>query len=301
MKKRTFSKMVSLLLVLAMTLAMVPAALAVDYVDMPTDWAHDAVQAGVDAGLIVPDGEGKLNPAKALTRAEVADIMVRAFGSGGKADLSGFADVPKNHPYYEALSSAVYMGLMSGGGGKMSPDAPVTREQAFVILNNSLKVGSDPAAVEKFSDAGRVSDWAKGACGALVTKGYVSGSGSNLNPQNNVTKQELLQILYNIFGTNYACQAGAWNKSTDKSLIVSASGTSLSTRVVDGDLVIGDGAGLVTLDSVTVKGRIVVRTGGSVTLQDCNAERILTVNDDAAVTVRSSGGNKVPSVPADDG
>ena len=28
----------------------------------------------------------------------------------------------------------------------MSPDDPVTREQAFVILNDSLKVGSDPAA-----------------------------------------------------------------------------------------------------------------------------------------------------------
>ena len=140
MKTRFLGKVLSLLLAGALLTGLVPVT-AVDYPDMPTDWAHDAVQAGVDAGLIVPDGEGKLNPAKALTRAEVADIMVRAFGSGGKADLSSFRDIPADHPYREALAGAVYMGLMSGGGGKMDPDGPVTREQAFVILG--IRVLSD--------------------------------------------------------------------------------------------------------------------------------------------------------------
>ena len=90
-------------LLLALVLAIMPNVWAAEpsFEDMPDDWFQPALEAAVDNGLLVGDGQGRINAHRALTRAELAAILVRAYGAAGPADLSSYADVQPGAWYYD--------------------------------------------------------------------------------------------------------------------------------------------------------------------------------------------------------
>ena len=90
-------QVLSLALSATMLASMLPKpAFAADntstFPDMPSDWSTQALQNAVNNGLL--NGiDGKIAAGENLTRAQMAAIVTRAFGTNGKANISSFGDV----------------------------------------------------------------------------------------------------------------------------------------------------------------------------------------------------------------
>ena len=249
---------------------------ATDFRDFDrTAWYADAVSAAVDKGLLYGKSATVIDPNGDMTRAEMAAIINRSFGCYAKADISKYKDVSKDKWYFEDVAMAVQMGTYNGrSNSSMAPDAPITRQEAMTVVARALELDYDSyskAELTQFSDAGKVSNWAMPYIRAMVGADYIHGRGKVLAPQDNITRAEFAQIFYNIIGT-YIVSKGSYDKDMKGNVLIRTNDVELKNMTVDGDLIIGCGAadGKITLDNVTVKGRLLVWGGGTKAVY-CNA------------------------------
>ena len=248
---------------------------ATDFRDFDrTAWYADAVSAAVDNGLLYGKSATVIDPNGDMTRAEMAAIINRSFGCYAKADISKYKDVSKDKWYFEDVAMAVQMGTYNGrSNSSMAPDAPITRQEAMTVVARALELDYDSyskAELTQFSDAGKVSNWAMPYVRVMVGADYIHGRGKVLAPQDNITRAEFAQIFYNIIGT-YIVSKGSYDKDMKGNVLIRTNDVELKNMTVDGDLIIGCGAadGKITLDNVTVKGRLLV-WGGGVAAIYCN-------------------------------
>ena len=249
---------------------------ATDFRDFDrTAWYADAVSAAVDNGLLYGKSATVIDPNGDMTRAEMAAIINRSFGCYAKADISKYKDVSKDKWYFEDVAMAVQMGTYNGrSNSSMAPDAPITRQEAMTVVARALELDYDSyskAELTQFSDAGKVSNWAMPYVRAMVGADYIHGRGKVLAPQDNITRAEFAQIFYNIIGT-YIVSKGSYDKDMKGNVLIRTNDVELKNMTVDGDLIIGCGAadGKITLDNVTVTGRLLVWGGGTKAVY-CNA------------------------------
>ena len=234
------------------------AAVPSDFSDFPTDWSAPAMTRAVQNGLL-NGSDGKILPKGLLTRAQMATMVNRAFASSAKASLSPFQDVSAGSWYYDEMAKAVQMGVFQGAGDQLSPNDPITREQAFTVLARAFGLADgSAAALNKFSDGAQVSSWARGAVAALVEQGYVTGADGALNPRSYITRAEFAQVMDALVAA-YADQ-DLKDQTVDGNLILRANST-LENVTVKGDLILSDGVSAATLKNVTITGRLVVRGG----------------------------------------
>lgn len=285
-----------------MILSVAPNLMAANisgFSDMPEDWSRTAIENAVSNGLLT-GANGKIMPDENLTRAQIAAILNRAFGGTEKASLESFSDVKSGSWYYDDMAKAVNMGTFIGSDGKLFPDNAITREEAFTALARAFRLTStNTEALNKFSDSASVSSWAKTSVAALVTAGYVNGSNGKLNPATNITRAEFAQIMDNMV-KSYITSAGTYTSISGGNIMINTANVILKGVAINGDLIIGDGVGDgdVTLDSVIVSGRILVRGGGvnsikvigtsdvgSVVVARINGEVRVVVSDNANVQV----------------
>lgn len=266
-------RILSLLLGLTLCFSLVSTAFAAsasDFRDYKRNaWYSESMDAAVKNGLLRGDDQGLLRPDGNLTRAEMAAIMNRAFGAYQTADISQFRDVQSNKWYYEDMRKAVHMGTYEGNGnGTMTPDNPISREEAMAVVARALQLdnadytGTD---LSRFPDHASVSNWAVPYVKAMVGADYIHGNPQRqLTPRANITRAEFAQIFFNII-KEYILAAGEYTGNRTGNLLVRASGVTLKDMTINGDLIIGCGAadGAVTLDNVTVTGRVVVWGGGT--------------------------------------
>lgn len=304
--KRIAKKTLTALLSAVLLLSMTSWAAAADYEDMPSGWSKEAMEAAVENGLLQGDDLGRLNPLGLLTRSQMAAVVARAFGASVQADLSDYQDMDSGKWYYEAVAQAAHMGIMAGDGQRMNPESNITRQEVFAILARALKLtNGDPTALERFSDADQVADWAVGDVAAMVSAGYVSGDNGRLNPASNITREEFAQVMFNIFGTYYT-QAGTYTETPARSVMVNVPDVTLKNITVPGDIIIGDGVGDgdVTLDHVNIGGRLVVRGGGVNSIKITGGEQawqVVIAKVDGNVRVVADEGTQVETITVEDG
>ena len=264
------------------------AANVKDFSDFPTDWSASAMSQAVENGLL-GGYDGKILPKGALTRAEMATIINRAFGATQKADLSGYTDVASDAWYYGDMAKAVKMGTFVGAGaGKLNPSQQITREEAFVVLARAFEVGTaDAQSLAAYSDAAEVSEWARQAVAAMVAEGYVSGFDGKLSPKATITRAEFAAIMSKMVAS-YVTDATTINQDVDGNLVVRSAGVTLKDMTVKGDLILADGLGKgsATLDNVTVTGRVIIRGGGenSVKFNQSTVKEQVILNDRNSAT-----------------
>ncbi len=274
---KTLSKRIfAVVLTLAMTLTLTTWASAADFTDMPDNWAKAPLEAAVENGLL-NGSDGLLRPTDYLTRAEMAAILVRAFGTTQSASVSGFSDVKADAWYVtqNAVPGAVFMEIMNGNNdGTFEPGRNITREQAFAVLARALKLEAGSSSVlAQFTDAAQISGWASGEVAAMVAAGYVNGSNGKLNPKGNITRQEFAQVMFNIFG-DYISTAGTVTELGGKAVMINVPGVTVKDTTVHGDVIIGEGVGEgdVFFENVTIEGRVVVRGGGVNSIHFINSD-----------------------------
>ena len=66
----------------------------------------------------------------------------------------------------------------------------------MTMLARTIQASSDSDALDSFSDAARVSDWARPALTAMVEKQIINGMDGKLQPQGNVTRAQVAKMLY---------------------------------------------------------------------------------------------------------
>lgn len=234
------------------------AAVPSDFSDFPTDWSAPAMTHAVQNGLL-NGSDGKILPKGLLTRAQMATMVNRAFASSAKASLISFTDMVPGVWHYDEMAKSVQMGAFQGADGKLSPNDPITREQAFAVLARAFGLADGKASsLDKFSDGAQVSSWARGAVAALVEQGYVTGADGALNPQSYITRAEFAQVMDALVAA-YADQ-DLKDQTVEGNLILRTNST-LENVTVKGDLILADGVSAASLKNVTVTGRLVVRGG----------------------------------------
>ncbi len=280
-KKRTLA----MLLTGAMLLpANAFAASPEDFTDFPTDWSAAGLRSAVQNGLL-NGSNGQINSSGLLIRAQMAAIVNRAFAARKTADLSVYSDANTSAWYYNDLELAVAMRTFQGANGKLNPEAPITREEAFVVLARAFALESgDTSVLNNYTDGASVSAWARSSVAALIENGYVNGANGKLNPKNSITRAEFAKVISEMAST-YADADDSLSATVDGSVIVRENGVSLFGKTINGDLIIADGVSGIDLTDVTVTGRIVLRGGESgVTFKDTKAGKGIIANTDIAVS-----------------
>ena len=280
-KKRTLA----MLLAGAMLLpANAFAASPEDFTDFPTDWSAAGLRSAVQNGLL--NGlNGQINSSGLLIRAQMAAIVNRAFAARKTADLSVYSDANTSAWYYNDLELAVAMRTFQGANGKLNPEAPITREEAFVVLARAFALeGGDTSVLNNYTDGASVSAWAQSSVAALIENGYVNGANGKLNPKTSITRAEFAKVISEMAST-YADADDSLSATVDGSVIVRKNSVSLSGKTINGDLIIADGVSRIDLTGVTVTGRIVLRGGESgVIFKDTKASKGIIANTDIAVS-----------------
>lgn len=291
-------RIISLILAGAMLLPMnvfAGTVKASDFKDMPSDWSAEHLIKAVDNGLLT-GSDGNINASGALTAAELATIVNRAFGAKETASLDEFTDVAPTAWYREDMAKAVKMGTFKGANGKLSPESPVTRERAFTVLARAFALdGGSSDTLSAFADKDDVSAWAASSTAALVSAGHINGSNGKLNPKSNITRAEFAKLI-NSLASAYIDKNGTDSKTVNGNAVVRESGVSLSGLTVNGDLIIADGAENIKLDNVKVTGRIIIRGSADkvkTTGSTSAAKGMITVKDGKTenVAAGTSGAN----------
>lgn len=292
MKKKQLAKK-SLAVVLSVALLAPTSAFAAspsDFSDFPNDWSTQAMTEAVENGLLGGVTDTTIAPQGKLTRAQMATIINRAFGATAQASLSGYTDVASNAWYYSDMAKAVQMGTFVGvGSGRLNPDAEITREEAFCVLSRAFGIDTASASsLSRFSDSGDVSSWAAEAVAGMIASGYVGGyDDGGLHPKSTITRAEFASVMSRLVET-YVSAAGAVSEDVDGNMIVRSADVHLQNMTIDGDLILADGIGTgdVTLEGVSVNGRILIRGGGSngVHIIDSTIKGGVTLNNPNNVT-----------------
>ncbi|GAU77637.1 leucine-rich repeat protein [Fusibacter sp. 3D3] len=108
-----------------------------------------------------------------------------------------FNDVAETAWYADAVTFISTRDIANGtGDGNFSPNAKLTRGQFLVMMMKAYGISADENSKENFSDAG--STYYTGYLAAAKKQGIAAGIGNNMfAPEKNVTRQEMLTLLYN--------------------------------------------------------------------------------------------------------
>ena len=259
-----------------------------DYGDAYGHWAYEALTWAVDNGVLVGTSEDKLNPDGYLTRAQMAAMIDRLFGTYKSANISRYTDVPRGSWYHDYIAQAVHMGTFAGySSSRMGPNENITREQAMVVLARTVCLSSAGNSVlARFPDRNQVGAWAADSVAAMVERGYVSGyRDGRLNPKGQITRAEMAQIMSNIFQSVH--DSGDLT-GTHRDTVLVRGAVSIKDAVFENDLILANGLGEKTLDlnNITFKGRLVVWGGSAVNISGKSAVAgVVTPRNDGPVQV----------------
>lgn len=249
-------KILSLILVFAMTVSLLTVgtgAVEPTYGDTAGHWAESSIERWSGHGII-QGSNGQFDPNGQLTCAQLATILAKLLKLPAAKD-AGFTDNTADAWYYDAINRCAAAGILNGNGdGTVTPDAPITRERAMVMLARAL--GIEPIRkpdLTKYTDAAQVSAYAQGYVAALIEAGIVGGvTADELAPQDNINRASTVTILDRAIST-YADQAGATVKADGKGIVLVVAENVKITGAPEGTkIVVADGATGLTVNGKSV-------------------------------------------------
>ncbi|EJP25693.1 SLH domain protein [Peptostreptococcaceae bacterium AS15] len=165
-------------------------------------WSKQAVTKLMQKGIMSGDKKGNFMPKKAVTRAEVAQVITNIIGE--KPSSIKVADVSNNKWYAKAVQTVLENKIFSQDKkAKFRPDSNITRAELFVAVAKlkdikPLDKAKAKEVLSKYKDADSTPAWAIGYVSALVEKGIVSGANNKLNANDTLTREQLSTIFANI-------------------------------------------------------------------------------------------------------
>lgn len=311
-------KLLSIVLALCLTLTLLPtmSVAAGSYADTNGHWAESSIERWSAYGII-QGSNGQFDPNGQLTCAQLATILAKLLKLPAAKD-AGFTDNTADAWYYDAINRCAAAGILNGNGdGTVTPEAPISRERAMVMLGRAL--GIEPIRepdLTKYTDAAKVAPYAQGMVAAMIEAGIVGGvTADELAPQDNINRASTVTILDRAIST-YADEAGATVKADGKGIVLVVADDVTVTGDVDKLLVPADNvdvtvSGSKNIDDITVTGdnsKVILNnsTANDVTLDGKNTEletksgskvENVSVTEDAkGATVNAGSGTTVKNV-----
>lgn len=271
-----------------------------DFLDTQGHWAHDTILKVAEYGLIV-GSNGNFMPDQPIKRGDLAIIIDRMLGLKTMS-YNYFYDLYDKDYYAESLLKCVAAEYITGVGiNEIDPNGYATREQVAVILSRMFDFNSNNyTSSTNFKDDNKISSWARSSVSAMSRLGYINGTDTGyVNPQSYITRAELVTMLNNIANTYIPKKVSALLSGTSEykndfptNAVVSRN-VILTDSVVNRDLIITHDAGGITLNSTQVKGRLLVMSKSSITLNNSNISQIVLLNGKTTISGISNGINSV--------
>lgn len=154
-------------------------ASASNFPDVSQDyWARPFIQALAERNILTGFPDGTFKPEQAVTRAEFAAIIQKAFNQTQARQLpaGGFRDVPSNYWAASAITRAYEAGFMSGyPDNSFRPNQRIPKVQAIVALTSGLRLNAGDAATlsNYYSDASAIPNYATGQVAAATQANLV--------------------------------------------------------------------------------------------------------------------------------
>ena len=267
-------------------------AMSVTAFGAPTDiqghWAQNTINKWVDKGDISGYPDGTFRPNNMITRAEFVVLVNNAMGYT-KSGYAYFSDVPSHYWGKNAIQTGVAAGYISGdGNGIFRPNDPVTRQEAAAMISRILDLKQNESRAYRYTDSYAISNWAKGVVGAVSEAGIMAGyPDGSFGPNKVLTRAEAVLALDKT--VNYKPGDKEEDKEETKKEDMLLTQSKLEDTTITGDLTISDrlGTKTITLEDVTVKGKLIVDGGGEIILKDCDIKEM--VMDQKDTTVKASG------------
>ena len=290
-------KLLSIFLAFAMSVSLLTvgaSAVEPTYGDIAGHWAEASIDRWSGHGII-QGNNGKFNPNGQLTCAHFAAILARLLKLPAATD-AGFSDNTPDAWHYDAINRCAAAGILKGNlNGTVTPNAPITRERAMVMLGRAL--GIEPIEnpdLTQFADGAQVASYARGMLAALIRAGIVGGvTADQLAPQNNITRAATVTILDRAIGT-YADKAGETVNADGKGIVLVVADDVTVTGEVNKLLVPANDIevtvkGSENIDDITVSG-----DNSKVILDNASADNVTLDGEKSAVETKN--GAKIDNV-----
>ncbi|MCC5640381.1 S-layer homology domain-containing protein [Nostoc sp. CHAB 5844] len=165
-------------------------------------WAAQFIQELSQRGVIAGFPDGSFRPEEAVTRAQFAAMVNKAFQKPAQRQSIGFVDVPSNYWASSAIQQAYVIGFLSGyPGNRFEPNQAIPRQQVLVSLANGLEYTANSnveSTVQYFNDASSIASYARSPIAAATEKQIVVNYPNIkfLNPTATATRAQVAAFIY---------------------------------------------------------------------------------------------------------
>ena len=177
-----------------------------DFQDLDSvEWARTAINGLAMRGMISGRDQYTFDPNANITRAEYCQILMGAINALNAKGKSTFSDVPSTAWYYNAVSVASQLGIVSGyGDGNFGPNDLITRQDMALMTYKTAKIMNkslEPVNAEiTFEDSHEISDYAFEAVMTLQKAGIINGmTDTTFEPHSNATRAQSAKVIFDTF------------------------------------------------------------------------------------------------------
>lgn len=238
------------------------------FTDTESHWASDTINKFEDYKIVTGYDDNTFKPDDCMTRAEFITVINKILGSEAES-AKYIPDISRDDWYYHEIRKAVKLGIVQGDDqGYIYPNAPITREEAVVILGRAFKIKNAYTIKTSSTDAYAISKWARGEFYAAVNYGYISGyEDQTLRPQGTITRAEVITIISRIIPNILTIDV--YSGDIHGNALVYSDNVVLTNATVTGSLFISDTAiGTLKAKNVIVERDLVVGNENHTAIRD---------------------------------
>ncbi len=166
-------------------------------------WAAPFIQSLSQRGVIAGFTDGSFRPEQAVTRAQFAAMLNKAFqGKNQIRQGTNFGDVRSNYWAASAIQQAYTTGFLSGyPGNAFKPEQSIPRQQVLVSLANGLNYSAQSdveSTLRNFNDSSNIAGYARSPIAAATENQIVVNYPNTkfLNPEATATRAQVAAFIY---------------------------------------------------------------------------------------------------------
>ena len=236
--------------------------------DISGHWAEGDLLTMKDNGVMGGYPDGSMKPDRYVTIAETVKIINKAFQIEGAGDVYAipYTDVKPHEWYSNDIALAVENGYLQpvATGMQLRPNSPATREQIGAMFSQIMGLPLDSVdSVSGYKDYSKITGGYQYYFAAAVSEGLFVGYPDNtVRPKATVTRAIMAAVSNRAMSSSSNSELHPIFVGPGD-LLVENAGEVISNRIVDNLWIAPSvGEGEVTLENVTVRGKLVIKGGG---------------------------------------
>ncbi len=184
-------------------------------------WSFEDFAVSMRAGYFQGNDQKEAMPNKAITRAEMATLIYRAWQKDPTVMVPNhpnaaapFSDIKKSDWYYEAMEACRKAGILRGNEqGECMPNAKITRQDAVLMLMRIQYTDDEMAAMDLVTliaasgipviDFETTADYAKPAMAMALGTLIKGNEKGEIMPKASISRAECAAIFRRLFLANY--------------------------------------------------------------------------------------------------